>query len=110
MSLKDLLRKIVKLSFILGIVFICFGVLTCFTGIGAIFGIPLGIIGIFLLKGKTYLLNIVNEEDSITKNLYFYFENLKKILYLCFIVLLAVLIIVIFGYFYFNNIFANLIF
>lgn len=110
MTLKDMLAKVVKLTFVLGIVFIVFGILSCFTGLGAILGIPLGIIGVFLIKGKQYLLNIVNEEDSITKNLYFYFENLKKILILCFVVIIAILIIIGIGYVYFNNMFMNLIF
>lgn len=109
MSLKELLQIIIKYLFILGITTIVIGTGICFTGIGAILGIPLVVLGIFVIKSKQYLLEIVNGAN-ITQNLFLYFSDIKKILIICFVLLVAFLIVIGVGYFYFNNLFNNVIF
>lgn len=110
MSLKDLLKKINLYLLILSIALIVLGICVCFTGIGALCGIPTVIIGVFLLKSRTYLDNIIKENDSITKNLFLYFSELKKSLFLSFISLLGIIITFMIGYVYMQNLFQNLIF
>lgn len=109
MSLKDLLQIIVKFLFVLGIAIIVVGVGICFTGIGAILGIPLVVLGVFVLKSRQYLSEIVNG-GNITQNLFLYFSDIKKILIICFILIVAFLIVIGVGYFYFTNLFNNVIF
>jgi hypothetical protein len=110
MSLKDLLKKVNLYLLILAIALLALGVGVCFTGIGALCGVPMVIIGIFLIKSRTYLENIINEKDSITKNLFLYFSELKKSLILSFVSLVGVICSIIIGYIYLQGLFQNLIF
>ena len=109
MSLKDLLKKISKILLVIGIVLISLGGVICFTGLGAITGIPMVVLGIFIINSKKYLDDIV-AGGNVSQNLFLYFTEVKKLSIVTLIVLGSILITLCIGYFYFNSLLNNIIF
>lgn len=106
MTLKDLLKIIIKYSIVLSFALIIVGIVTCFTGIGAIIGIPMIFLGLTVMQSKKHLTEIVNGEN-ITKSLFLYFKKIK-IFFIIFLVYIICLITLYFiGGFYFKDLLNN---
>ena len=109
MSLKDILRIVIKLTFIFSILLFVVGGLLILTGMGAITGIPVVLLGYFLMHSQQYL-KAITEDTEITKNLFLYFKEMKLVLIIGFVIVITAIVSGVMGYFYFSNLLNNIIF